>query len=114
MNLDTILLQLRKEYVATLPEKIQTIRHFFNSGDALGCKEVFHKLKGTGATYGIPEISEIGEALEAYVKSHPNDLKSAVPDALELLNQVHLHRLQDKPFAPATDTRFIRIKSRLG
>lgn len=113
MNFENMMTQLRKEYVSTLPDKIQTIRHFLNSDDALGVREVFHKLKGTGATYGVPELSTLGEALETFVQSHPKDLKNAVPDALDLLNLVHQHRIQDQPYNIQTDQRFIRIKSLL-
>ncbi len=110
MSFDDMMSQLRKEYVSTLPEKIQTIRHFLNSGDALGVRGVFHKLKGTGATYGVPELSSLGETLEAYVESNPQDLKSAVPDALDILSQVHVSRLKDEAFNIQADTRFLRIR----
>lgn len=110
MNFDNMMNQLRHEYVSTLPEKIQTIRHFLNSGDALGVRGVFHKLKGTGATYGVPELSALGETLEVFVENHPMNLKEAVPDALDILNQVHVSRLKDEPFNIQNDTRFIRIR----
>lgn len=110
MNFDNMMNQLRKEYVSTLPEKIQTIRHFLNSGDALGVRGVFHKLKGTGATYGVPELSALGETLEVFVENNPQDLKDAVSDALDILNQVHVCRLKDEPFNIQNDTRYMRIR----
>lgn len=111
MNFDNMMAQLRRDYVASLPEKIQTIRHFLNSGDALGVKEVFHKLKGTGATYGVPEISALGETLEVFCENNPTKLRDAVPDALDLLNQVHISRLKDTAFNLESDDRFHRIRS---
>lgn len=109
MNFDNLLTQLRFEYVSSLPEKIQIIRHFYNSGDALGVKEVFHKLKGTGATYGVPEISVIGETLEQYCKSRPQEMKAAIPDALDLLGMVHTARIKNEEFNVTADPRFQRI-----
>jgi HPt (histidine-containing phosphotransfer) domain-containing protein len=109
MNFDNLLSQLRIEYVSSLPEKIQIIRHFYNSGDALGVKEVFHKLKGTGATYGVPEISMIGETVEQFCKTKPQDMKTVIPDALALLDSVHTSRTKNEEFNVSADPRFQRI-----
>lgn len=111
MNFDNLMNQLRVEYVSSLPEKIQIIRHFYNSGDYLGVREVFHKLKGTGATYGVPEVSLVGETLEAFCKLNPSKLNEAVPDALDILNQIYSCRLNNKEFDVSSDTRFARIKN---
>lgn len=109
MNFDSLLSQLRIEYVSSLPEKIQIIRHFYNSGDARGVREVFHKLKGTGATYGVPEVSMIGETLEQFCKTKPTEMKAVVPDALELLQSIHSCRLQNQEFNVSNDPRFLKI-----
>ena len=113
MSFDNLMIQLRREYVSTLPEKIQTIRHFFNSRDALGFRGVFHKLKGTGATYGVPELSLLGETLESYCERNPSRLEAAVPDALDILSKVHESRITDRPFSVENDQRFLRIRSLL-
>lgn len=113
MNFDNLMEQLRGEYLATIPEKIQMIIQFYNANDAHGVREIFHKLKGTGGTYGVPEISTFGEILENFCKAQPSNLKAVVPDAIELLKKIHASRLKNEAFDINADARFQYIRGLL-
>lgn len=113
MNFDSLLTELRFEYVSSLPEKIQVIRQFYNTGNTSGVREAFHKLKGTGTTYGVPEISMVGEALEQFCKAKPLELTRVLPDALTLLDLIHVARSKNEEFHVMSDTRFQRIQQLL-
>lgn len=66
MSLDELLKQLKNEYVESLPERLDGIEKLSQT-EPLPWKELeteFHKLKGTGKTYGFPEVSELSALLE--------------------------------------------------
>lgn len=110
MNFDNLMDQLRGEYLATIPEKIQVIVQLYNANDAHGVSEIFHKLKGTGGTYGVPEISTFGETLENFCKAQPSNLKAVLPDAIELLKKIHASRLKNEAYDINADSHFQKIK----
>lgn len=63
-KLQKILVELKQEYLAALPGKIQTLEELVHKADWRQVTEEFHKLKGTGKTYGLPEVSILSEHLE--------------------------------------------------
>jgi diguanylate cyclase (GGDEF)-like protein len=76
-ELEQVLAQLRREYVAESPARIEELRKdvaAFRAGepDAINSLIVFfHRLAGSGGSYGFPEISEIGRSTEQWLKSTP-------------------------------------------
>lgn len=69
MNFDEIMQKMRDEYLKNLESQLvylksmtPTQNHFQN------LESFFHKLKGSGASYGVPEVSEIGRAYEEKAK----------------------------------------------
>ena len=62
------------------------------AGDNLEIRETFHKLKGTGATYGVPEISQLGQVVESLCVKYPADSELYVPTALLLLRLIQTTR----------------------
>lgn len=71
MSFDDMMKNLRVGYLKDLEQKVKTLPEF------KGCIEskkeeirtFFHQLKGSGATYGVPKISEIGKTFEDKIKS---------------------------------------------
>ena len=63
-NLKDVLADLKADYLKTLPAKIEKIKTltFHQSWEQLA--DEYHKLKGTGKTYGFPEITLVCEKLE--------------------------------------------------
>lgn len=63
-KLSEVLAELKAEYRQKFPEKLAKLRALHADQDWAALKEEFHKLKGTGRTYGYPEVSQLCEALE--------------------------------------------------
>ena len=110
MSFDALMSQLRSEYVQELPEKIAHIANNLAQQHLEVVREDFHKLKGTGTTYGIPEISQLAEVLEKICTDHPQNAAIAVPEALALLKEIHSHRTGAQAFDISLDQRFSKLK----
>jgi len=110
MSLDELLKTLQKEYLSELPERIATIQSHVESKNIESLKEDFHKLKGTGKTYGLPEISELGEKMEALFIDCPARGFSKSSEALKILARIHSTRVSGKEYVMAEDTDFSEIK----
>lgn len=71
MSYSDIMAGLKKKYLEDLKVKSED---FFNKPAVLDNLEelrtFFHQLKGSGATYGIPEVSEVGKKYEEKVKAN--------------------------------------------
>lgn len=110
---DDMMAELRVEYVASLPSKIQTvhIHHTDNNRELL--RDDFHKLKGTGKTYGIPEISTLGEVVEQLCLNQKVSTSQFVGTAIDLLRRIHQERTQSRPFEIKSDSQFQDLENLL-
>jgi diguanylate cyclase (GGDEF)-like protein len=93
-ELEVVLAQLRREYVADSPARLAELRKdiaAFRAGepDAAGSLRVlFHRLAGSGGSYGFPAVSEIGRRMERWLKSAPPpgpDQAAKLDEAVEQL-----------------------------
>ncbi len=92
-DIQELLKELQKTYLASIPEKIQAIQILWSAHDLKLLKTDFHKLKGTGRTYGLPEVTQIGEAMEQIVANGPlTAIDECVPLSLQLLNEIAIAR----------------------
>lgn len=98
MSLQNLLAELQKEYLDSLPEKIKAINELIKAKQLELVETEFHKLKGTGRTYGVPEISRVGELGERSCWITDNKRDDAITQALDLLSKVHQSRSQGKEF----------------
>ncbi len=110
MSFQEMMDQLKKEYIASLPHKIEELELKFAKKDAQNLGEDFHKLKGTGKTYGLPEVSQLAEVLEFLCYRRPQFLDQAIPDALCILKDIHTQRDLEQCFSIDTDDRYLRLK----
>ena len=95
MSIQDILAGLQKTYLASMPEKITLIETLFNSNELEKLETEYHKLKGTGRTYGLPEFTQLGATLERICQSESSSLKEAVPLSLTLMKRMRDARVQD-------------------
>lgn len=86
-KLSEILAELKVEYRSSFPRKIQKLRDTLATGDLDLLREEFHKLKGTGKTYGFPEVSVLCEVMEFACQDRRADLKS-VEKAIAVLERM--------------------------
>lgn len=111
MSMEDVLKELQKEYLSALPQKKEEILRSFSQGDVQNMRNVFHKLKGTGSTYGIPEISELSALYETLCTSYQEALAWAIPHALQLLDDIRICREQQQQFVLSADQRFLQASA---
>jgi HPt (histidine-containing phosphotransfer) domain-containing protein len=76
-ELERVLAQLAREYVAQAPSRLDELRKAvaaFRAGEpgAINSLSIlFHRLAGSGGSYGFPAVSEIGRSTERWLKSDP-------------------------------------------
>ena len=93
--------KLRKEYLSRWPEKRERfeelLRDFGESGpDTL--KELrteFHRLAGSGGSYGLPAVSEVGSEAETFLDSLlgpeggvPEEAGARIRDYIQALDKI--------------------------
>jgi HPt (histidine-containing phosphotransfer) domain-containing protein len=110
MTFDELLKTLQRDYLTSIPQKIEVIRKQMEDKSVNDLRESFHKLKGTGRTYGIPEVSELAASIEEICIDFPDSALTAAAHALELLIEIHSSRAKDKVFALNGDPRFAEIR----
>lgn len=116
--------ELRTEYVASMPEKIIEIKKLSGVGDAAGVsaspvtnsacdaaalREIFHKLKGSGKTYGLPEVSELFEVCEKLCLNKPQLAQQTAILALELFSAIYEARKTGQPYTVADKPAFKKL-----
>lgn len=74
MNIQQMLLKLKKDYLADIPSKIEDIKKQFAAKDHEELKNSFHKLKGSGTTYGVQPMSTLCYRLESTYKIQPEKI----------------------------------------
>jgi HPt (histidine-containing phosphotransfer) domain-containing protein len=104
---------LQRDYLASIPEKIKIIEEQIGANDQSNLRESFHKLKGTGKTYGIPEVSELGALVEAICIGHPVNSFVAGKIALGVLRDIHSSYMGSSQYAFSIDTRLLDLQKLL-
>ena len=95
-DLAAILEKLKADYLTNLPPRIQQMEELWAKAEHKLLKTEFHKLKGTGKTYGLPEVSELGLLGEDLCMTDART--EAVPVLLDLLRRIHTDRTSGKVF----------------
>jgi len=72
MSYEDLMKELQSSYLLQLPDRIEEIKIFIKNENKQALLEEFHKLKGTGATYGFPEITQVAKEAEAYLNQEKN------------------------------------------
>jgi HPt (histidine-containing phosphotransfer) domain-containing protein len=88
MSISQLLAELQKTYIASIPDKISTIRKHWETKKIDMVEDEFHKIKGTGKTYGLPEVSVLGEAMEKISEKSPQSLETYLPLAIACLQTI--------------------------
>ena len=109
MSLEETLAKLKITYLDELPDKILNLKQQFSTQDWKELHTCFHKLKGSGKTFGVPEVSDICKHLEKICELNPNNLTSIFSSAMELLTEVGNHHKTNSPMNLESDPRFLKI-----
>ncbi len=114
-ELDEAMLDLQREYLAEFPERIEELRSDIAAFRALrpeaaaSLKVHFHRLAGSGGSYGFPEISVVAAEMEQWMATRPAPgeapkLDEAVARLSALFRQAQA-RLGNQPRASGTRLR---------
>lgn len=113
MSFEEMLKSLQKEYLSSIPEKIKVIEALISAGETHDIREAFHKLKGTGRTYGLPEVSEMAEVVEQICLEHPVNAARAAGTALSILRDIYSARNSQLTYTLSEDVRMQDIRKLL-
>ena len=98
MSFEEMMAELRTEYLASMPQKVSDIENHMAKKDIDLLRNDFHKLKGSGKTYGLPEVSELGELCEKICLNNKEQVAQMVPLAVSLLKSILHSRNEKRPF----------------
>lgn len=87
-QLKQLLQELKAEYITALPSKINYLQEVADGKDLELLISEYHKLKGTGKTYGLPEVSVVAGLLEQHLTEHPEDTFLVHDTAMQLLRDI--------------------------
>ena len=119
MSFESMMAELRKEYVESLNDKVSECQSYLDKSDFGALQNLFHKLKGSGATYGIPEASLLGELIELYMKKlnleHTPQaacdpkVQSHLRAGTEMLKRIRDARKTEKAYAVEKDPLYLLL-----
>ncbi len=109
-ELQDLFAELKGEYLETFPEKIAAIREHWQVRNREGLHTEFHKIKGTGTTYGIPEVTAVAELLEEMCEVNHDRLGAAVMVAIDLFQKICKHYSAGVSMELSKDPMFKAIK----
>ena len=85
--------ELTAEYIQSLAEKIERIKSLILSGSFEEISSIGHRLAGSGGSFGFPEISQLGAAIEKAGKEQDSvTLQKLIPSL-----QLEIKNIQEKP-----------------
>ncbi len=105
--------QLKLDYIETLPEKRERIALLFKKNELEELETEFHKMKGTGKTYGLPEVSLLGEVLETVCMKAPAALTEAIPMFLVLIDEIFKSRKSETAFLIEDSDEYQKLKVKI-
>lgn len=111
MSIDDLLKELQQEYIQSIPEKIKELKEFTQKNDLDNLINTFHKLKGSGKTYGLDEVTLLGQFFEGWMREKKEKVVPFVPKAIEILDRIHAARAQSKPYSLDTDAEYQKLLS---
>ena len=106
--------ELREEYLEGFDAKYKTLRLFFNEQDWYSLELEYHKLKGTGATYGIPEVTDLCLHLEGLCRENKSIENETLELSIELLEEIRKKYTIKNNYELKEDPKFKKILSLRG
>jgi len=79
--------KMREKYLADLKTKTAELQKMVDDKDHTALESFFHKLKGSGASYGLPQFTDFGAKYELKAKNQElteEDFKKIVTDFEDL------------------------------
>jgi HPt (histidine-containing phosphotransfer) domain-containing protein len=83
-----ILAELQKDYLDSFADSIKEMREKVKTLDWASIRFHFHKFAGSGGTYGLHDITEVGRAVENYIDNTPTVSGKVIEDAILLFEKI--------------------------
>lgn len=97
MSLSEVLVELQKKYLESFAEKTSRIETLWKDQRNEELRVEFHKLKGSGKTYGLPEVSVLGAVMEKLCeRGSQESINQMIPLAVRLLHAIGDYRRANK------------------
>jgi len=93
-EIDELFQELRREYLSQSKDRLAELRAGLSalrsgaSGAAAALKTHFHRLAGSGGSYGFPEISVIAKEAELWIATGPPPDQAAVARLEETIERL--------------------------
>lgn len=110
MSMDDLLKELQLEYIQGIPEKIKEIREFAAKNALDDIINSFHKLKGSGKTYGLDEVSVLGQFFEMWLREKKEKALPFSLKAAEILQRIYDSRTQGQIYNLEADAEYKKLK----
>jgi HPt (histidine-containing phosphotransfer) domain-containing protein len=111
-ELNTLFAELRTEYLETFDEKIDQIQRIWQSYDSKSLESEFHKIKGTGSTYGIKEATQLAEVMEDLCHQGTPQLGMCVLLSIDILVKIRKQYQQETPYDLSKDPGYKFLRAR--
>ena len=108
-QLTDVLQDLKKEYIHSFPQKLDKIEKLTSDENWPELADEYHKLKGTGKTYGFPQISTLCEKMEAMALQTSTQKKPLFENGFTVLKKLLISYQQNKSFSIHEDPLFQMI-----
>ncbi len=103
--------ELQTEYLESFTEKFQLWRKLFTEEQWDSLEMEFHKMKGTGSTYGVPEVSLLCQHLERICQSQKAISHEFLDTIIRMLGDIKLKYLANGDYNLAEDPDFEKIQN---
>ena len=107
-----IIAELSVEYVDAIPGVVDKIEVLSTQKNIPLIREEFHKLRGTGNTYGLDEITILGQTMERICLEFDEDqVVQFLPAANRVLNKIYSARKERERYAIENDGDYNHLNS---
>ena len=106
-----LIAELQKEYLAGFEKKFCRILEFHEKKNWSALELEYHNLKGTGTTYGMPEVTELCQQMERLCRENKKIKKELLEISIKLLEKIADKYRDQKPFTLSESPDFIKLKS---
>jgi HPt (histidine-containing phosphotransfer) domain-containing protein len=101
---------LRKKYLNGIPEKILNIRKMITTNETHLLQQEFHKIKGSGKTYGYPDVTLIAFHIDKHCKMGNPNMFVLAEKACVLLQKIYDSHTTQQSYDLQNDPLFKEIQ----
>ncbi|MGE3760105.1 MAG: Hpt domain-containing protein [Pseudobdellovibrionaceae bacterium] len=109
MSLDDLLQKMKEEYLEVLPIRIELLKKLTKEKNWEQLEVEFHKLKGTGKTYGFPSVSILCAVFEIVASKQNPANEGDITQAILGLEKILASELAGKTFEIESDLELQKL-----